>query len=290
LSRVRPAAASPLDTARCAHDFEFDVTRPAPAGVSRLLARHLDLQPFVASLTVAAASFVAVVIVFLIAGAVVSRILESGPLARLDDQIVARVVEARSSTVTDVSVVASGLAETVPVIAIIVMGGAALLLARRPWMALLIGIGFVLQPSIYALVTYLVPRRRPPVTWLEPHLPPDASFPSGHVAAAVVLYGSAFLITATLTRNRRIIMASAAFGTIAVIAVGASRIYRGEHHVSDVAGGVILGLVCLATAVLAVRTGVARCDVQRRMTTAESPSGPSTRTRQLGDSSRADAE
>jgi undecaprenyl-diphosphatase len=144
------------------------------------------------------------------------------------------------------------------VVVAIVVGCIGLLVVRRPWMALLIGIGFALEPSIYATVTYLVPRRRPPVVLLEPDLPPNASFPSGHVAAAVVLYGTAFLVAASMTRRRRVRLACAGVAVIAVVAVGVSRVYRGEHHPTDVVAGALLGVMCLLVAVLAVRTGVAR--------------------------------
>ncbi len=209
-----------------------------------------------------AAGFVAITISFLLVATLVTRTLETGWPARIDDRVVVEVADARTPTATELSVVASGLAETIPVIAAITVLCAALLAARRPFMALLIGIGFALEPSIYAVVTYLVPRRRPPVAWLEPDLPPDASFPSGHVAAAVVLYGAVALIAASLVRRRSLANAIVILAGTAVVAVAGSRIYRGEHHPTDVLGGATMGFACLATAVLAVRTGVARRQIR----------------------------
>jgi undecaprenyl-diphosphatase len=38
-------------------------------------------------------------------------------------------------------------------------------------------------------------------------------------------------------------------------AVGVSRVYRGMHHPSDVAAGVLLGLAVIGVAMIAARTG-----------------------------------
>jgi undecaprenyl-diphosphatase len=255
--------------------YAFDITRPASDGLARWLASRLRLQPLAVALAVGAAAFVSITVCFLIIGAAVTHTFETGALAPADDRAVTELAHMRSETGTKLSVVGSGLAETIPVIIAIVVGCTGLFVARRRWMALLIGIAFALEPSIYATVTYLVPRRRPPVTWLEPDLPPDASFPSGHVAAAMVLYGSAVLIAATIVRRRRVVIAGGIVGVMAVIAVAFSRVYRGEHHPTDVLAGALMGLACLVAAVFAVRSGVARSQIRHPEAAAVSQRGNS---------------
>ena len=42
--------------------------------------------------------------------------------------------------------------------------------------------------ALYLVVTQLISRDRPPVKFLDPGLVPDHSYPSGHVATAIVVY------------------------------------------------------------------------------------------------------
>ena len=79
------------------------------------------------------------------------------------------------------------------------------------------------------------------------------SFPSGHVAAAVVLYG---LLAFLLTRRMRSAAGRAAVWTVAVMVpfvVATSRLYREMHHFSDVVAGALIGLGALAVAALVAR-------------------------------------
>ena len=67
------------------------------------------------------------------------------------------------------------------------------------------------------------------------------SFPSGHVMAAVALWGLVPLVVALYTRNRRVWWATVAGSGALILAIGASRIYLGVHWFSDVVGGLIVG-------------------------------------------------
>ena len=67
------------------------------------------------------------------------------------------------------------------------------------------------------------------------------SFPSGHVMAAVALWGLVPLVVALYSPDRRVWWASfVASGTL-IVAIGASRTYLGVHWLSDVIGGLIVG-------------------------------------------------
>jgi undecaprenyl-diphosphatase len=72
------------------------------------------------------------------------------------------------------------------------------------------------------------------------------------VAAAFVLYGSLALIVTMLTR--RLFPRILAWTVVAVLTtgVGLSRIYRGEHHPTDVIAGLALGAGALCVAALAL--------------------------------------
>jgi undecaprenyl-diphosphatase len=71
------------------------------------------------------------------------------------------------------------------------------------------------------------------------------SFPSGHATSSMVTYGFlAFLVC--LRQPWRVRVPVLALTTVAVTAIGLSRLYLGMHWLSDVAAGFVLGLAWIA--------------------------------------------
>jgi undecaprenyl-diphosphatase len=67
------------------------------------------------------------------------------------------------------------------------------------------------------------------------------SFPSGHVMAAIALYGLAPLVVGLFTRSRRVWWLAVAISGAVIGSVAASRVYLGVHWLSDVLGSLLLG-------------------------------------------------
>ena len=104
---------------------------------------------------------------------------------------------------------------------------------------------------VFLLVTNTVGRPRPDVPRLDV-APPTSSFPSGHTAAAVALYGCLALVLLRQMANRTVarVLALLCFCVPAVVAV--SRVYRGMHYVTDVVFGALGGGIWLLATVLVV--------------------------------------
>lgn len=124
-----------------------------------------------------------------------------------------------------------------------------------------------LEASVFLVTTMVVDRPRPAVPELD-SAPPTSSFPSGHTAAAMALYGGLALLATRRGSGRR-----AWWWLLLLIpaAVGASRLYRGMHHPSDVAAALLLGTAAILVARYAVLGSVpgvatARSRVGRRTT------------------------
>jgi membrane-associated phospholipid phosphatase len=101
---------------------------------------------------------------------------------------------------------------------------------RESWA---IFIALVGQPIIFLSVERIVKRPRPHV----PHLgfaPPTFSFPSGHVGAAVVVYGFISIIVWRELRVRSLALVISGVLLVVPIIVGYSRMYEGMHHPTDV--------------------------------------------------------
>ncbi len=85
----------------------------------------------------------------------------------------------------------------------------------------------------------------------------DASFPSGHAFAAMVVFGGLFCFAQALGQHRRTVRAFRALALGGILGVGFARIYLGAHWPSDVAGGYLFGALALFIAYRIARVAAA---------------------------------
>ncbi len=89
-------------------------------------------------------------------------------------------------------------------------------------------------------------------------LPGSYSFPSGHAATAVVLYGALGLLAAERATSR---LRAVAFFVVAggvALAIGSSRVILNVHFVSDVVAGFAVGLAWLCCCLIVREVGFGR--------------------------------
>lgn len=106
------------------------------------------------------------------------------------------------------------------------------------------------------LLKHTIQRPRPGMEHLGA-VATDFSFPSGHAANTTLLYGAMALLLIRQVRSPGLRGLAAAFAVSAVLLVGSSRLVLGAHRFSDVAAGVLLGVMVLAASLL-VRTALRR--------------------------------
>jgi membrane-associated phospholipid phosphatase len=194
----------------------------------------------------------AMVLCLLTIGLLLTHPLDS-TVGRWDLDVNQWFVTRRATAWTSVSGFLSLLLDTFPVIGVALVAVVVFCWRHRLREALTIAVGLVLEISVFLSVTFVVARPRPAVHHLS-SVPVTSSFPSGHTAAAVVLYGGIVLGLCSSTRNRMVRMLLWTAVGFLVIAVGIARVYRGMHHPTDVAVGALFGATCLWFAWHAVRT------------------------------------
>ena len=233
-------------------DGDLFVARPG--GIAQWCGDRLRAcSPLVAGLIVAVFGWIVVTGAIIGLGALLVHVVLHGAFGSWDYDIVRDVAGDRTGPLTDASWVGSGLAETVTVVAA-GLGLTVFLIMKRAWRAAgLVVLSLVLEITAYLAVTNIVHRQRPFVEQLEQRRQ-GASFPSGHTAAAVVLYTLiAVVVTMYVTNVLARRVAWAAVVLVPVI-VALSRIYRGMHHPTDAVAGALMGAGCVIVALLAVRT------------------------------------
>ena len=161
-----------------------------------------------------------------------------------DDSVERWIADRRTSGLDLAAAVGSHIADT-----IVGVGLAAVIAvvawrwqhSRRPLVYYSLLVGGTL--ALYLVVTHLITRDRPPVKILDPGLVPDHSFPSGHVATAIVVYvATAVYLARTVPGARRWVWPL----FLVPLVVIPSRLYQGAHHPTDVLTSLVFAPIWVA--------------------------------------------
>jgi undecaprenyl-diphosphatase len=109
--------------------------------------------------------------------------------------------------------------------------------------------------AAFLIAAAIVKRPRPDVTHLDHHLPTSA-YPSGHTAATCCLYAAVAILVIGHARGRwRWLFLIPAIAMPVLVAL--SRMYRGEHHPTDILGSLLFAALWLTAASALIRPNAA---------------------------------
>lgn len=223
-----------------------------PRRVGESESRLGRVHPATAVVSVAISGYLAICLLFVGVGLLVTHQL--GALTRWDDSVVRWFADQRTSSLNHWTDYATKVADTFGILIVLVVAVIVLMLVHRRWEALFLGVALVLELATFLTVNAVVGRPRPDGPRLG-SLPSTSSFPSGHTAAMVALYGGLALLINARLRARIVGVVAWIFAVLAATAIGLARVYRGMHHPTDVVAGALLGFAVLAVAFVAVRAG-----------------------------------
>jgi membrane-associated phospholipid phosphatase len=230
------------------------VLEPRPRGFadrfSRTFGPENPVRVFVVAL-LAGYALLVTAMVFL-GFSLIYLLLPLGGLEGDDENLSQWLADNRSPAQEDLSWIGSTLAGGLVIPVVIGIGLVACLVMRRWLLAAFIVFVVALESGTYRVTSWIVERQRPDVQRLE-GLPVDASYPSGHTAATIALYGGILLLIASRFRNAAVRVFTIVVGVALPLFVGWARMYRGMHHLTDVIAGLLMGLGAVAILVFAAR-------------------------------------
>jgi len=250
-------------------------------------------HPHRRSLAILGAGWLAIAAVLLGVGMLLTHAL-AGSVGEWDAHVNSSLASHRTLIWDDITKYATASFNTTPVVIASFLLVGFLVLRHHVREAVFIALALLIEITAFLAVTFVVARPRPDVVRLNSP-PSTSSFPSGHTAAATVLFVGLAIIVSCCTARRTVRVATGVLAVVVIAAVGFARVYRGLHHPTDVFVGLLFGLACLAVAGLAVRAhGDAWRAVRTRDGTAPAPVPPrvrpvnagATRRDRLADSTR----
>lgn len=239
------------------------VLEPRREGVSSRLARRIEsLHPILAFVIVVLGGFAVIAGLSILLGLLVVHVIEpSLGIGAADERVNGWLANHRTPTRTHASLVGSIVGGGV-VLPIIAAAWALLFAVLRRWrLAAYTAFALLVESGTYRATTLVVHAHRPRVARLE-QLPVNASYPSGHTAAAIAVYAGIALLLTSKYHAAGLRAVAWLLALAMVVFVATSRMYRGMHHPLDVAGGIVVGILALCVVVTACR--VARAVAESR--------------------------
>jgi len=169
----------------------------------------------------------------------------------------------RTATLNHWSLIASNLGATRDILIVSVGTCVVFIAVTRHWRPVIF-LAVVMSGELAAFLTVaaIVKRPRPDVPQLDSHLPTSA-FPSGHMAATTCLYiGLAILVIGHARGWWRYLFLIPAIVMPVMIAM--ARMYRGEHHPTDILASVLFAALWLTATTILVKPSQDGLDRARR--------------------------
>ena len=158
----------------------------------------------------------------------------------------------RTATLNHWSLIASNLGATQDILIVSIATCVVFVAVTRHWRPVIfVAVLMLGELGAFLTVAAIVKRPRPDVPHLDSHLPTSA-FPSGHMAATTCLYaGLAILVIGHARGWWRYLFLIPAI--VMPVMIATARLYRGEHHPTDILASVLFAALWLTAATMLIK-------------------------------------
>lgn len=178
-------------------------------------------------------------------GLLVTRVLGHGPVHRGEAGFERAVLAHRTRLLDHLTRGGTFLGATTTVIALTAVGCVVLAVrGHGPRLPAFLVLAVAGETVLFVLASLVLHRMRPAIPHLDP-APPTSSFPSGHTAASVALWGGLALGLARTRPGSRLRAVTAAAAVLLPLFVLSSRLYRGMHWPTDVIASLLFTMTWL---------------------------------------------
>lgn len=213
-----------------------------PPSMFRFPTRHDEGHPTARSVArVIGLGYAATAAILVVLGLMLTKVLDGSAIERWDRRVIVDFASHRTTSQNRLSAFWSKSADapSIVVVALVIM---IVLAIGRHWRQIAwVAVVLATELATFLTVSYIVGRTRPDVAHLG-SVPSTGSFPSGHIAVTVALYGTVVTLIRLHTSRRLASMCAFVWMVVAAVFVGWARMYRGMHHPLDVIAGAALGL------------------------------------------------
>ena len=197
------------------------------------------------------AGYAAISALLIGAGLLIDRALTDTGLVEWDRNTVRWFADHRTSSLDTMSKLWSRLADAPSIVAVGLLVAIVLAVRRHWFLVVMTGAVLAVELLTFLTISYTVGRERPDVVHLG-SVPSTGSFPSGHIAATIVLYGFLSYLLRRFGAPVPLVSLAVVWTVVAAAAVGWARMYRGMHHPLDVIAGALMGIAVLVTFIAAI--------------------------------------
>jgi undecaprenyl-diphosphatase len=165
----------------------------------------------------------------------------------------------RTGTLNHWSLIVSNLGATQDILIVSVAACVVFVAVTRHWRPVIfLAVVMIGELAAFLTVAAIVKRPRPDVSHLDSNLPTSA-FPSGHMAATTCLYvGIAILVIGHARGWWRYLFLIPAI--VMPVAVALARMYRGEHHPTDILASVLFAALWLTATTMLIKPNAGGLD------------------------------
>src|ERR1700743_2586111 len=176
----------------------------------------------------------------------------------------------RTPSLNHLSLIASNLGATQDILIVSVVTCVVFIRVTRRWRPVVfVAVIMLGELGAFLAIAAVVKRPRPDVTHLDTNLPTSA-FPSGHMAATTCLYVAIAILVIGHARGwwRYLFLVPA---VVMPVMIAVARLYRGEHHPTDLLASVLFAALWLTAATVLVKANADGLDRGSRRTLARPP-------------------